>query len=994
MSTAKVIHVSNALVPETGALVFDVPEGTSIKGLVPKSSMPVVCRYCPPAATGLPAMFLLREQWECGVEPGSVTEFYTGYLHGGGDNGSSFTQVLVLAAVIAISVWNPTSSVYLNAALRIGATLAVNYIAAQFTSKPVADTGSAGLARQDNYNFAIGANQARIDSPIPVIYGRCPIYPDFAAEPYLRYDNDTGDQFYYAVFCVGMGEYEIEEVTIDDTPLTSYDDVIRSAMLPPGTNTLLSVERNCVTSQEVTGQELKDGRYVGGFVVCPPGTGLLRIEIDIMLPSLGVADMSTGNLSPLTLTFIVQVRDIDDFNVPTSPWREVSTIAITGATKEEIRKTYDVSGFGAAGIGGRRVEIRVGRKFPAVNGASNYLDRLYWTGLRGFLLKSAPFNPKATHYEVVMRASEQLNSTTQRKFRMIVRRKLQIWNGTSWGAPQATRNPAWALADKWMNQDYGDSTDESLIDLATVLHYAQLWDTRQDRFDFVFDTTQDSVTADQLIANAGRAIALTRNGVKTIVRDEYSLPSAGFSSRNIREGTASLQYNLSDEDTPDGLVIEYFDNITWDWKELYCPVSVTAPPAEVLAYSDFQKPQRVRLYGITGKTHAKREGLFRAALALYRRKMVNFGTEHEGQLLALGSTVMFSPTLKGRGKAGNVMELLLPDDLVNGPVVRLSEPVVYTDATGLTITFTKADGTLSTAVSFSQYGTDTQNIRLPAGFDEVSLDDLASGQRENPRYVIQSSVDVAEVVRINSIQFTQHDITQPIEVNLSGFVDSPIPHQMDQHLLPAPGEVQDPTTSPNAPVPGGDDGGQGAYVPIPRLELDYIIDASQLFISLAGVSSEDAQKIEYYADVSFNTDGTTDVETYRIDNRPATPVRTNGETFTITDQWMMHTPIEAGDADDYDMTAITGSFATSGGTAYGWFPRSRIWYGRNPADSNKWQNMNAPFVLQAMLKAGGETEFVELFVREAASQSIQVKGKFKLFVSVLAPNDGPSGGDS
>src|SRR5690606_4742371 len=59
--------------------------------------------------------------------------------------------------------------------------------------------------------------------PVPVIYGRRKVYPPYAAQPYTEIVGD--DQYFNALFALGVGSHDIEEAKIGDTLLTNYQGV-------------------------------------------------------------------------------------------------------------------------------------------------------------------------------------------------------------------------------------------------------------------------------------------------------------------------------------------------------------------------------------------------------------------------------------------------------------------------------------------------------------------------------------------------------------------------------------------------------------------------------------------------------------------------------------------------------------------------------------------------------------------------------------------------
>jgi hypothetical protein len=113
------------------------------------------------------------------------------------------------------------------------------------------------------YSLNGGANSARLGEPIPVIYGEVITYPDYVCPPYAYFDGNN--QYLDQVLCVGQGEYEIDEILIGDTPVSSLDpSTFYYKVFPPAAhgNVLGAIEADTsiaetmVTSIEVGDQEL------------------------------------------------------------------------------------------------------------------------------------------------------------------------------------------------------------------------------------------------------------------------------------------------------------------------------------------------------------------------------------------------------------------------------------------------------------------------------------------------------------------------------------------------------------------------------------------------------------------------------------------------------------------------------------------------------------------------------------------------------------------
>lgn len=55
------------------------------------------------------------------------------------------------------------------------------------------------------------------------MYGRHIIYPDFAAKPYTEYNEN--EQYLHQLHVLTQGYCEVEQIRIDDTPISSFAEV-------------------------------------------------------------------------------------------------------------------------------------------------------------------------------------------------------------------------------------------------------------------------------------------------------------------------------------------------------------------------------------------------------------------------------------------------------------------------------------------------------------------------------------------------------------------------------------------------------------------------------------------------------------------------------------------------------------------------------------------------------------------------------------------------
>jgi hypothetical protein len=728
-----------------------------------------------------------------------------------------------------------------SAVITVGASILANALVPVRVGNSAFTEGQ-GIQGSTAYSANLSANQARLEQPIPVLYGRNKTFPDFAAQPYVDYE-DGDKQYYNALLCLAQGEYRVESVLIDDTDITNFQDITVLKVLAPG-ELPTTVYGNVVNAPEVTGNEVKGTGYIGPFIGCRPRLKASKLAIDISF-SRGLATYdNAGTPGNKSVTWVVEYRAMDDFGAPStvdapSGWTELATETLTAAQTSPIRKSYY---YDLASPCRAQVRLRRVTNFDESNRVANTME---WIGLRSFLTDQATLCPTATHIEVRMRASEQLSGLTQRKIAVISRRKLRKWAPvTGWTTLQETRNPAWALADKWTNTTYGDGYADSRCDLQTLYNLSLTWDARQDRFDAVFDQTYDSYAADQMVAQAGRAAVFRRNSVMTVTRDQLrDLPVTAFTARNIAPNSVNFDYILANESTPDGAIVEYWDNRSWDWAEILCPAPGVVTPV---------RPQRVKLFGITGATHALREGTYQMANSFYRRKFASFGTELEGMIPAFGSAAVFAPSLPGWGASGDLVSV---DSTTL--VATLSEPVTWTSAQDHYISIITRDGSLANPIKVTRGASDFQVILSTYPTGNISTNPAAE---ERTKYVFGAATPYPSVIRVLGIQSKAED-SGARTFTISGVIEDDRVHLADAAYLPTDGIVQDSVN--DLPVGG---------LPAVQLPAFYILEPTKYFTYMTQLifSNQGAATVRT-RDTSGNETGLASIEGWWWNNAPPGP---------------------------------------------------------------------------------------------------------------------------
>lgn len=557
------------------------------------------------------------------------------------------------------------------------------------------------------YAIQAQGNAARLDAPIPVQYGRLKVYPDFAALPYAEFAGN--EQYLYQLLCLGAGQFEIEQLLIEDTPLSSFSEIEVQIVNPGEQVTLFPTA--VTSSVEVSGQELTgkatgswarsgttltiteedhlravgqavalvasdpvlDGVHViagivdadsytitlgssgsgtgstdihtvvgaaNGFVANAAGTAAHRIAVDFVLPRGLYARTDKGSIVNISIDVRVEAQRIDDLGAPLGAWTTLHDLTWRDRTNTPQRHTV-LADLPVPG----RYRLRAWRVDAMDTVHNDKGHEILFSGLRAYLSEPRDFGP-VTLLALRMRASNNLSAQASRKVAVICTRKLPVWTGSSWTAPQATRSIAWALADAARNADYGAKLGDDRLDLPALLALHALWTARGDRFDGRFDSTTTWWESARKIAMAGRAQPYLQGGRLRVVRDgPASTPVMLFSERNIVKGSFGIDFTMPSEATADAVDVGIFDGGIW------APRRIRA----ALPDSTAQTPVKTDLFGVTGGDHALREGLYQAASNRYRRETVSFETEMEGYIPSIGDLIAVQHSMPGWGQQAEVV---------------------------------------------------------------------------------------------------------------------------------------------------------------------------------------------------------------------------------------------------------------------------------------------------------------------------------------------------
>lgn len=787
-----------------------VGEFLTIADLAPLSDRPLVC--C------INGEWISRRDWWQPVRVGDVVVF-AAVAGGGGGSGSDAGRILATIAIAVLSAYTAgvVGAAY-GAAWGAAAGAAVGIAGGLLTNAlfpveaPSVSGGVSSTTTSPTYTAQLQGNSPRLGQAVPVRFGQELVSPDWACPAYAEYDNDTYDQYYCTGLSIGLGQYKVLAIYIDDTPLQYFSDA-QAVIIGPGHGSATEptgyaavadwasqtlIETGMVSAAEVGGQDLVDNSWTGPFTVVKAGFEVNQLWLDMVFPR-GVGQVSDdGSLTDLTITWQVQVQQIDTDGNAVGAWVMAAQESLTESTTQTVRRSYVYA------VAAGRWRVRV-RRISVRSDNSRQLTDMQWAGLRGRLTVAGVVRSDLTGVAIRIRASRQLSALTQRRVRVLVQRLVPVWDGSTWSTPVFSRNPAWALADIWRNTVYGRGLDESRIDLASLLDLAGVWDSRQDRFDYSFDSALTTDEAAQLVATAGRARTMLRRGaVYSVVRDEpQDQAVAVFMPRNIDKDSFSLSWQLPTSETPDAFAVTYRDGQVWDDRIVYAQIhggqihgyvanaaGVPMRPAGLPAPSTIQD---TKLPGVIGQHQAVRHALYLAARSLYRLEEGSLTADLDGLLVSMGSLIGIGHDAAQWAQSGDVVGW-------SSTALILSEPPVWTPGETHYIRLQADTGELGGAIEVTP-GADEWTLELAEALSTSPSVDAPD--RERSRYLFGTLSDVQRQAVVAGVRPSSMDA-----VEVSFFIDDPRVHAADADWLPTGTEVQDPLGDGSVDDISGGGGGE------------------------------------------------------------------------------------------------------------------------------------------------------------------------------------------
>lgn len=649
--------------------------------------------------------------------------------------------------------------------------ISVVYSVYMLATMPKPQTPGSLPEADPTYDLKGQTNQLKLGVPIEVPYGRCRLWPTYAARPYSVYASN--EQFQFSLYCLGQGKFSIEDVRIEDTPIGNFEDITYEIYAPGQQVTLFP--DNVITSVEVGQIELfssNEPEYSGSsgpYVANPTQSLCNRLEIDISFPLGLYLANDSGGLGNITVTALFEYHEIDNDGNPVGSWVTLSNFSKTLKTNTPQRFTV------GANVTQGRYQVR-GVRTNAKNTDAKAANIIQWVALRAFLPSTKDYGD-VTLIALKARASNNLNDRASARLNLYATRKLRTRVAGAWTAEVATRSPVWALCDVFQST-YGGRLGDSFLDLETLETLAEYYDENETYFDFVFDQRLTVWEAAKTIARVGRAVPMLNGSRITMIREQpKTLPTAIFNPDNIVENSFTWEIKLPGIDENDGVEIEYTDPDTWKSETIKC----------LVGGDEGENCEQIKLPGCTSRTVAYREGMYIRSTRKLIRENVKFKTGLEGHIPSYGDLIGVNHDLPRWSQGGLVVA-------IDGLDVTLSEPVTFGVGTHVIGIRTKSGAVSGPHVVTA--GADAFHLVLTAPIDTTNF--YFDSVREFPLFLFGTSAAWAKLCVVVGLEPSDDDT-----VEVKSVAYTPEVFAFDAATAPPMGTGSTPGGVPDLPTVTG-----------------------------------------------------------------------------------------------------------------------------------------------------------------------------------------------
>jgi hypothetical protein len=520
-------------------------------------------------------LIIKKDQWK-NTYPTENQIVSVNVMPAGGDDGNKVLRVVALIAVVVIAIYAPTllpktsyfakgvGAGLLSAGVGIVGSLLVNAL----IPPTIADV-SDGDSSVPSYSISDIRNTAVPYEPVPVIFGKHRIYPNFAAMPYT--ETIGNDQYLRMLFCIGMGDYDLTEFKIGETLLGEFAGTSKIVGFKDDITEIFPYDVHSETSGipvQLT--------YAASWITRTTQANTSEITVDISFPAGMWVQYDSGNLRGYYSKIEIEYAVAGSSTY--TPFQG-SPITINHKAFEGFSR-----GFSVEGLTPGQYDVRIRKTEPAFEhgnlpgGINAGAFDAYWSAFRSISFE-APVNQQNCKLVALrIKATDQLHGSLD-TFNCIAQSKLHAFNATTSAFAAtaiASRNPAWAFAHVLRGESNNRYCSDDQIDGPGIQNWADFCDTEGLQLNTIIRQKRTVFEVLQDIAAVGRATRTIKDGKHSVIIDQLqSTPVQHISPRNswdfsgrkaFHDQPHSIRARYKSEEAdyqPDEVVIDddgYFDS--------------------------------------------------------------------------------------------------------------------------------------------------------------------------------------------------------------------------------------------------------------------------------------------------------------------------------------------------------------------------------------------------------------------------------------------------
>lgn len=607
--------------------------------------------------------------------------------------GGSFKKVFGWVAAIGITVLSAgvgagiigasTMSVW----ARLGITMALSYIGngimSKLTPKPKVDKSN--TEQSNTYGWGEPQSITSQGYPLPLLYGRMKT----AGIMLQRHVISNGQKQYLNIlYCLAEGPVDaIENIQLNDNPITNYSDVQVEKRYGTNTQTVIS-NFNDSYSDTPLAYELKPER--GWYTVKLDGNMAQAVELTIAFPAGLYYNNDKGGTDATSVRIVAQIRKVGtdtwyDLPIPNEnqdngsekslrkQWRRASNNGKTISWTDWYRQTTTVRDegiirynqnnafyrtYGFYDLTPAQYEVRM--RCVSKDGTSiRYVNKVQWSAVTQVIYDDF-IHPGKALLGIRALATDQLSGNDPQMTCEVVRNKVQVWNPlTSAYEEQPANNPAWAAYDlvhrctKVDTVSGGtsyvvDGVSKDNMDYYAFKAWADACNKAKIEFNYLYDAAMTLWDALEYPCRVGHGAVMVAGTKFTCVYDYASEPVQLFTVANVKKDSLSTEYQSTDS-RANAIEISFINkdkNYERDVLTVYGD-----------SYDDdetTQQPTQIELMGCTSAQQAYKYGKYYLRSNKYEIRTVSFEAYVDAIACSIGDVILVQTDAVSWGLGGRI----------------------------------------------------------------------------------------------------------------------------------------------------------------------------------------------------------------------------------------------------------------------------------------------------------------------------------------------------